>query len=204
VIGVIDYGLGNIASVIGAIERLNFEAEVTSDPLRLAQADKLILPGVGAYGDGMQNLRKRGLIELLEDLVRGQGKPILGICLGAQLFAHHSDEFGSHQGLGWLDAVVKPLQRGGLSLRVPHVGWDEMEHMRASILLEDVPNDALFYYVHSYYIEANDPEIVIGSCQYGNRFAALLQSDNVYAAQFHPEKSQRYGLTVLRNFLVKG
>lgn len=203
-IAILDYGLGNVASVVGAVERLEYEVVVTSDPVVLSDADKLILPGVGAFGDGMRNLHERGLVKVLEDLVQGCGKPILGICLGAQLFAHHSEEFGFNKGLGWLDAVVRPLKPDDSELRVPHVGWDVLYPRQSSVLLEGVPKDALFYYVHSYCIEAGNADIIVGICEYGQQFAALLQFRNIYATQFHPEKSQLHGLTVMHNFLKWG
>lgn len=203
-IAILDYGLGNVASVVGAVERLEYEVVVTSDPVVLSDADKLILPGVGAFGDGMRNLHERGLVKVLEDLVQGCGKPILGICLGAQLFAHHSEEFGFNKGLGWLDAVVRPLKPDDSELRVPHVGWDVLYPRQSSVLLEGVPKDALFYYVHSYCIEAGNADIIVGICEYGHQFAALLQFRNIYATQFHPEKSQLHGLTVMHNFLKWG
>ncbi len=200
-IGIVDYGLGNIISVLGAIERLGQKSVVTSDPEVLASTEKLILPGVGAFGDGMRNLHERGLVQTLEELVFQEKKPILGICLGAQLFTRHSEEFGSHQGLGWLDAAVKSLKSGDPDLRVPHVGWNELHVHGDSILLTGISPGSLFYYVHSYYIDTNDEDIVVGSCEYGMRFPALLQLGNVYAAQFHPEKSQLHGLAMMRNFL---
>src|SRR5439155_26169045 len=151
-VAVIDYGLGNVRSVVGAIERLGRTAVLTNRVAELAEADRLILPGVGAFGDGMSHLRARGLVESLTRLVREERKPILGICLGAHLFARVGHEFGEHEGLGWIDADVVALAPTEAGLRVPHVGWNELHPVRASVLLEDLRPGARFYYVHSYYL----------------------------------------------------
>lgn len=199
-IGVVDYGLGNLASVAGAVERLGFEPRVSSDPDFLGTCDKLILPGVGAFGDGMRNLRERGLIEPLNAFVIGKGTPVLGICLGSQLMTRSSEEFGRHDGLGWIDGAVTRIEPDDPGIRVPHVGWNGLEQVRESGLFEGVPGDALFYYVHGYRIQA-DPACVVGTCEYGGRFVAAFERDNVFGTQFHPEKSQLAGLSLLRNFL---
>ena len=198
-IAIVDYGLGNIRSLSGAIERLGFETAVSDSAEILSKSEKLVLPGVGAFGDGMKNLRARGLVETLERLVCKEGKPILGICLGAQLFSQVSHEFGTHEGLGWLDAEVRKIESPGA--RLPHVGWNELQQDLPSPLFEGIPQCALFYYVHSYCVDCLDTELVLGTCEYGERFAAVIQKENIVAAQFHPEKSQQYGLCFLNNFL---
>jgi imidazole glycerol-phosphate synthase subunit HisH len=200
-IGIIDYGLGNLASVAAAVERLGFEPVVSADIEVLSDANKLILPGVGAFGDGMRNLAERGLVEPLTWLVRGEGRPILGLCLGFQLFAEESEEFGHHQGLGWIRGRVRRLAPGCDTLRVPHVGWNDLLPRRESVLLTDIPAGSVFYYVHSYVLKSHDPNVVIGTCEYGETFASVVQSGNVHGTQFHPEKSQRAGLKLLGNFL---
>ena len=197
-----DYGLGNRTSVVGAVNRLGYEATVSSDPVILAAAEKLILPGVGAFGDGMRKLNERHLVEALTELVLGAGKPILGICLGCQLIAAASSEFGEHAGLGWIDAEVVKLAPEDPALRIPHVGWNELRQLRSSILFEDIPEDALFYYVHSYRIQGAS-DYVIGESDYGSPFPAVIEKDNIYATQFHPEKSQQHGLKLLDNFLSR-
>lgn len=199
-IGIVDYGLGNLASVAGAVERLGFEPCVSSDAGVLGTCDKLILPGVGAFGDGMRNLREKGLIEPLNALVIEQGMPILGICLGSQLMTRWSEEFGRHDGLGWIDGTVTRIAPDDPELRVPHVGWNGLKQARESGLFEGVSGDALFYYVHGYRIQA-DPACVIGTCEYGGRFVAAFERANIFGTQFHPEKSQLAGLSLLRNFL---
>lgn len=201
-IGVIDYGLGNLRSVRGAVERLGFDCEVSTDPHVLRRADKLILPGVGAFGDGMRNLHERNLVAPLTDMVQDSKIPILGICLGFQLLAQSSAEFGAHHGLGWIPGTVVRLQPSDSDLRVPHVGWNEFVRTRDCILFDDVPDDALFYYVHSFYLKT-DPSVEVGTCPYGEPVTAAIQQANVFGTQFHPEKSQRHGMTVLNNFLER-
>lgn len=199
-IAIVDYGLGNLSSVAGAIERLGHEARITSSMADLEAADRLVLPGVGAFGDGMDRLRRLGLADALTRLVLDGKKPILGICLGAQLMARVSHEFGLHEGLGWIDAeVVRIEPRDGL--RVPHVGWNDLVQVRPSPLLDDVPGDALFYFVHSFHVRCASEDVVIGRTDYGGPITAAFQRDHLFATQFHPEKSQRHGLTVLRNFV---
>ena len=200
-IGIVDYGLGNLTSVAGAVRHLGHQAIVASDYDVLEETEKLILPGVGAFGDGMRNLRDRGLVEGLTRLVLEQAKPILGICLGSQLLARESHEFGRHDGLGWIDAKILRLPATDADLRIPHVGWNSCEQAKTSLLFEGIPEDALFYYVHSYYIAQVDDARVLAHCEYGIRFPAVVSRNNIYATQFHPEKSQLYGLELLRNFL---
>jgi glutamine amidotransferase len=202
-IGIIDYGLGNLTSVAGAVAKVGFESVISADADVLGGCEKLILPGVGAFGDGMKNLRDRGLIEPLTRLATKAGKPILGICLGFQLLARKSREFGDHEGLGWIDAEVVPLAPADPRLRVPHVGWNELYQARASVLFDDVPDEGLFYYVHSFKLKPATPDVVIGECDYGGRFAAAVQKGSIFGTQFHPEKSQLHGLTMLKNFLGK-
>jgi glutamine amidotransferase len=200
---VIDYGLGNIHSVIGAVEKLGHKAVSSSRIEDMEKADKLILPGVGAFSDGMANLKKLGLIEPLTKIVVEGKKPILGICLGCQLMCKESFEFGHHQGLGWIDASVIKLEPNKKDLRIPHVGWDELKQAKQSLLFEGIPEDALFYYTHSFHAKCHNQNLVIGECNYGGIFTAAFQDKNIFGTQFHPEKSQMHGLELLRNFLEK-
>lgn len=200
-IGIIDYGLGNLRSVFSAVEKVGFKAFVSNKKYELRKADKLILPGVGAFADGMNNLSSLGLIEELNETVIKNKKPVLGICLGAQMMAKESLEFGRNAGLGWLDAQVVKLNPADLP--IPHVGWNELNQVKDNILFEGIPQDALFYYVHSFHIKCVNLEDVTGQCGYGINFAASFKKDNIYAVQFHPEKSQLYGLKLLKNFLEK-
>lgn len=199
-VAIIDYGLGNVTSVLGALEKLGCEGVATDRADDLERAEKLILPGVGAFGDGMANLHKRGLVEILNDLVLKRKKPILGICLGFQLLAEESEEFGLHKGLGWVKGRVTRLTSDEPALRVPHVGWNDLERTADHLLYRDLPPDSLFYYVHSFALPV-DPQTTVGACAYGRRFTAALQAGNVFGTQFHPEKSQQAGLTLLGNFL---
>ena len=200
-IGIIDYGISNVSSVVAAVARAGGVPVVSADAADLAAADHLILPGVGAFGDGMKNLVERGLKEPLDRMVRDEGKPILGICLGAQLMCGDSEESPGGAGFGWMPASVRRLRPDDPALRVPHVGWDEFELVKESPLLDGIPGDALFYYVHSYAIHSGDPDIEIAVCTYGESFAAVLRKDNMFATQFHPEKSQHHGLKVIENFI---
>ena len=204
-IGIVDYGLGNLTSVEAAVRRLGCEAVVSSDPAELAKADKLILPGVGAFGDGMRNLRERGLVEPLTEMVKGDGKPILGICLGFQLIAQRERgvrpsrgaRLGRRRG-GAACAGGRRAARAACRLERPH------PRRPLRISTTGLPDDALFYYVHSFRLAPVKSEIVIGECDYGGRFAAAIRQDNIWAVQFHPEKSQQSGLRLLKNFLEHG
>jgi imidazole glycerol-phosphate synthase subunit HisH len=200
---IIDYGLGNLFSVAGAVEKLGFTPLISSKMEDIEKADKLILPGVGAFSDGMKNLKNLGLIEPLTKLVVEKKKPILGICLGCQLMAKESNEFGHHTGLGWIEGSVLRLEPNDKSLRIPHVGWDNLIQKKQSILFEGIPSDALFYYTHSFYIKCHDLSNIIGECDYGGFFTSAFQKGNIYGTQFHPEKSQLNGLNMLKNFLEK-
>ena len=202
-IAIVNYELGNLMSVAGAVERLGYEATITSSQFDLERADRLILPGVGAFADGMKNLKSIGLIEILTDLVKIKKVPILGICLGFQLLAIESCEFGHHQGLGFIDASVIRLDPEDKNLRIPHVGWNDCLASRENIIMDEIPQDALFYYVHSYHVKCADSDIVTGECEYGMRFTAAIRQGNIFATQFHPEKSQLHGLKLLQNFIEK-
>ncbi len=199
-IGIVDYGMGNLVSVAGAIEALGHEPLVAPEPRVLDGAERIVLPGVGAFGDAMRNLAARGFVDAFDELVRHRRRPILGICLGAQLLARDSEEFGPHRGLGWIAARVERLRPADAE-RLPHVGWNGVAKRKESALLRGVPDDALFYYVHSYCIAAGAGPMVVAECDYGQGFAAVVEQDNIFGTQFHPEKSQRHGLAVLRNFL---
>lgn len=200
-ITIVDYGLGNLRSLAGAFEKIGFSPLISSNRCDLESASHLVLPGVGAFGDGMNNLRSQGMDLILNELVLENHIPFLGICLGAQLIAMESFEFGHHEGLGWLNASVKKFDQDRLGLPVPHVGWNDLHQLRKSRLFEEIPEDALFYYVHSYYLECRAEEQIIGNCDYGAPFAAAFEKGNIFATQFHPEKSQRHGLRLLKNFV---
>lgn len=197
-IAIVDYGMGNLRSVQKAFERHGYPAEITADPNRLAEASKIVLPGVGAFGDGMRELRARGLNEPILAGIEA-GKPFLGICLGLHLLFSVGDEDGEHAGLGvFAGRVIRFPRRTGL--KVPHMGWNELHLRRASPLLAGIEEKSHVYFVHAYYAVPDDPEIVAAETDYGGLFASCLRRDNVFATQFHPEKSQHVGLRMLRNF----
>jgi len=200
-IAIIDYGLGNLKSVAGAIEKTGYKPIITSKQSEIDNSEKIILPGVGAFSEGIKNLKKFELFTVLSNNVLKQKKPILGICLGAQLLAKISYEFGQHEGLGYIEASVDKLETNDQKLRIPHVGWNELFQKQKSILFEDISDNSLFYFVHSYILNCYNKEIVIGESKYGKQFTAAFQQDNIYGTQFHPEKSQLEGIRLLKNFL---
>lgn len=200
-IGVIDYGMGNVRSVLNALEYLGATAELVPDADAAGRADRLLLPGVGAFGSGMRRLAERGFTESLPELVAA-GRPLLGICLGMQLLAEAGSEHGETAGLGLIPGRVDRLEVA--PLRTPHVGWNELTIAAESPLLAGLPEDPTFYFVHSYEFRATDPAHVSASTDYGGAVTAVVEDGAVFGAQFHPEKSQSAGLTLLRNFIGLG
>jgi glutamine amidotransferase len=198
-IAIVDYQMGNLRSVQKALERVGATALITCQAEVIRQANGLVLPGVGAFGDAVLELRRRGLIEPLLDFIRS-GRPFLGICLGLQLLFEKSFENGEHAGLGVLqgDVVRFPARPG---LKVPHMGWNQVRQVRATPLLEGIEDGSYFYFVHSYYVRPRDPSVIVLETDYGEPFCAMVQTGNVWATQFHPEKSQRTGLRMLENFV---
>lgn len=194
----IDYGMGNLRSVQNALELLGFTVEISADPDRIARADAVVLPGVGAFGQAMENLRERSLIDVLTRRVMEDGTPFLGICLGMQLIAEDSQENGAHNGLGWLKGHVVPFKASQID-RVPHVGWSQV-YGREETLFAGLDRDACFYFDHCYYLDCPDAHIAATCDAGGMAFTAAVRAGNVFATQFHPEKSQRTGLRLLRNF----
>jgi glutamine amidotransferase len=198
-IAVINYGMGNIGSVCHALDFLGESYFASGEKKALADADAYILPGVGAFGAAMENLAKLDIIDTLTGQVIKSGKPFFGICLGMQLLGKDSVELGFHKGLGWIDARVLALKPIG-NLRVPHVGWNNIKIYKKDPLYTNLDEMSHFYFDHSFYVEC-DNSLVSATFEYGVTFAASLQKDNIFATQFHPEKSQRSGLKMLRNFL---
>ena len=196
-IAVIDYGMGNLRSVSKAFERLGFAVNVTRDPRKIADASHVVLPGVGAFPDCMRNLEEMGLIDPVHRAL-SSGKPFLGICLGLQLLFTESEEFGLHKGLGWIRGRVVRFPDDGL--KIPHMGWNTLEIRKPTPVLQGLPTDAMVYFVHSYYGAPEDPAVIATTTEYGQRFASSIAVGNVFACQFHPEKSQAVGLRLLRNF----
>ena len=201
-IAVIDYGRGNLGSVEKAFARVGIPARVTADPRVVDEAEACVLPGDGAFRDAMQNLDALGLGGALRRALDGR-RPFFGICLGYQLLFTESEEFGHTKGLDVVTGVVRRFPRGP---KVPHMGWNRVLHDVRIPLFDGIPGGAHFYFVHSYYPEVNDGSVAVARCQYGITFAAAIARDNVFGTQFHPEKSQRWGLRMLENFaaIVKG
>jgi glutamine amidotransferase len=197
-IAIIDYGAGNLRSVRNALDCLGVEVVTASSPDQLDGAEKIVLPGVGAFGAGMDSLRAAGFEEPIKAMAAA-GTPLLGICLGMQYLFENSDEMGQHAGLGLLPGRVTRLPQNGV--RVPHTGWNAVKIKRENPLLAGVPDGAHAYFVHSYYVEPADPADVLGETDYGIKFASVVAHDNLFGIQCHPEKSQRVGLRILRNFV---
>lgn len=195
-IGVVDFGMGNLLSVQKALQQVGCAPRVVRTPEELAESDRLVLPGVGAFGRAMENLKRRGLLAPLRTACK-EGKPLLGICLGLQLLFESSEEHGHHSGLGLFRGDVR---RFPTDLRVPHIGWNQVRITRENPLFDGVPDNAFFYFVQSYYVRPEDPTLVSGTTDYGITFAAAAGKENVFGVQFHPEKSQQAGLRILANF----
>jgi glutamine amidotransferase len=200
-ITVVDYGTGNLASVCRKLVQAGAHAELTADPARVRQAEKLVLPGVGHFGQTMARLETRGLRQALDHAARTRRVPVLGICLGMQLMARHSAE-GGVDGLGWLDAEVVPLAVADrLRNKVPHIGWSQVTLRRRSPLMREVPPDAEFYFVHSFNLEPRSTDVILGETVYASTFVSAVAADNLYGVQFHPEKSHDVGELLFKNFV---
>ena len=205
-IGIVDYRMGNLASVINAFKKMGAEIRLESDPKRLQEYDKLILPGVGAFGDAMDHLKSNGMDEAIK-LFAKSGRPLLGICLGMQLLFESSEEFGDHQGLGLIPGKVVAFDKSRFDhpLKVPHMGWNELFihastlSTQRSALFEGLPSDFYLYFVHSYHAVC-DEAYAIGKTTYGYEFVSAVQNGNIYGVQPHPEKSHENGLKIIENF----
>jgi imidazole glycerol-phosphate synthase subunit HisH len=196
---IIDYGMGNLRSVEKAIEAVGGRPGISGIPEVIRKAARLILPGVGAFGDAMRNLRQNGLDSAIRESVSA-GTPLLGLCLGLQLLFSHSEEFGSHEGLNLIPGKVLRFSDPGL--RIPHVGWNQIEGAGTNPVLNGIPEGSYFYFVHSYYVKPDKPEDILRWTEYGRRFCSIACRGNVWGAQFHPEKSQDMGKKLLGNFLT--
>jgi glutamine amidotransferase len=195
-VAIIDYGVGNLRSVEKAFQAAGCEAVVSADERELRAAEKLVLPGVGAFRACMEALTARGFDRLVRERVNG-GTPLLGVCVGMQMLFQESEEFGVTRGLGLLGGRVRRFPAG---MRVPQVGWNQVEWERPHRLGEGVADKSFFYFVHSYFCEARDKDVVVGETEYGLRYASVVARANVCGVQFHPEKSQAAGLRLLKNF----
>lgn len=203
-IGVVDYGAGNLRSVTHSLYELNLNVELCSDPNQLSKYSRIILPGVGAFHAGMSALNEKGFVNALHKVALEDKKPILGICLGMQFMAKTGNENGKISGLGWFDAEVIGFQDSKefpqQSFKVPHVGWNNIEFSQAHPLRDGISDGTDFYFLHSYFFSLNKKEESLATCDYGIKFACAIASKNIVGVQFHPEKSQRAGLTLLKNF----
>lgn len=197
-IAIIDYGAGNLHSVQKAVEHVGGQATVTSDADTIRAADKVILPGVGAFKDGMGGLHARQLVPVIKE-VAAAGKPFLGICLGMQLLFEESEEQGLHQGLGLLPGRVVAFRDPGI--RIPQIGWNQLQPTQESALLRDIPEGSYAYFNHSYYCVPENSQHTVATTDYGSPFVSVVWDQNIYGAQFHPEKSQKVGLQILKNFV---
>lgn len=198
---IVDYQMGNLHSVKKKLMRMQVNPIITSDLNVLKTADKLILPGVGHFKNAMQNLQNLQLLDTLNELVLIKKKPILGICLGMQLFAKHSEE-GNVAGLGWIDAdVVRFSVRDTLKYKVPHTGWNQISIKKNSALLQNIPDLSEFYFVHSYHFTMKNPDDILTETDYEYRFTSALEHENIFGVQYHPEKSHDVGNTLFSNFV---
>jgi len=200
---IIDYSLGNLLSVSNAIEVVGGNPLIINRPEDLKNASRVILPGVGAFGDGIEKLSNLGWIDAIKDYI-SSGNPFLGICLGMQLLATEGNEHGTYPGLGIIEGSVERLTPCDGAMRIPHIGWNEVAFKGDGLLDNGLTEHEDFYFVHSYAFMAADEDCVSGICDYGGTFAAILECENVFATQFHPEKSQRAGLALLKNFVEIG
>ena len=203
-IAIIDYGMGNLRSVQKGFEKVGHKAIVTSDPATIMDASHVVLPGVGAFPDCMRNLDEKGLLDIVPKVINS-GRPFLGICLGLQLLFTESEEFGIHKGLDIIKGRVVKFDFSAQSLeashlKVPHMGWNTVAVKRRPPAMEGIDEGAYFYFVHSYYVVPEDEKVVATTTAYGVEFASSIWKDNLFATQFHPEKSQEKGLRILKNF----
>lgn len=198
-IAVVDYGMGNLRSVQKAFEYVGAKAVIVDSPEDIDAADRVVLPGVGAFGDAMNNLKTAGLIAPIVRAI-SEGRPFLGICLGLQLMFAESEEMGQHRGLDILPGKVKRFPEGQ---RVPQIGWNEVRIQRETLLLDGVPDRSFFYFVHSFFVASECDEDVVGVTDYGIDYASIAGNGRAFGVQFHPEKSQDAGLKILKNFAEK-
>jgi imidazole glycerol-phosphate synthase subunit HisH len=199
---IVDYGLGNLGSIANMLKKIGVKAVVSRDPVSIRNAQKLILPGVGSFDSGMRNLLEYGLVSLLSDRVLQDKTPFLGVCLGMQLLGKRSEE-GKLEGLGWLDAVSVRFKFDDVqtNMKIPHMGWNTVNVCQLHPLFEGLESDNRFYFVHSYHVVCSNPENVLARANYGSDFTAALVKDNIMGVQFHPEKSHRFGMRLLKNFV---
>ena len=200
---VVDYGMGNLGSVIRSLNRLKADVLISNSVDDLKKASKLILPGVGHFANGMKRLEEYGYLNVLEKKVLNESTPILGICLGMQLFAKYSEE-GNTNGLGWIDAdIVRFNVENKLKWKIPHMGWNSIKIKKKSIIFDGILQDELFYFVHSFHMLCSEKKDILSTTEYSYEFTSSIHRNNIYGTQFHPEKSHDKGLKILNNFVFK-
>lgn len=202
-IAIVEYGMGNIRSVYNAFTLLDQDVQITNEPKTLESADAIVLPGVGAFADGMKNLREKGLLDTITKEVIDKKKPYLGICLGLEFLAERSYEGGITDGFGWIKGTINRIEPQDIRLKVPHIGWDDTKILKPVGILKEMVLPA-FYYLHSYYFKVDESQrnVITSICDYGSvEIASSIQKDNIHAVQFHPEKSQEAGIKLLKNFI---
>jgi len=197
---IIDYGMGNLRSVYNKCKRAGYSAIISNKKGDIEKAKKLILPGVGHFANGMEKLKELDILEALNKKVLKEKTPILGICLGMQLFCKSSEE-GNVKGLGWLDAETVQFKMNDIRYKIPHIGWNSINPHKNSLLLKKFDSDHLFYFVHSYYVHCNNSNDILATTEYSIEFVSAVQKDNILGVQFHPEKSHEWGEQLLKNFL---
>lgn len=199
---IINCGLGNLGSIVNMLRKIGEEAIVSSNISDIKNADKLILPGVGTFDNGIKNIDKLQLRSILDDKVIKDKTPILGICLGMQLMTKKSEE-GKLSGLGWIDAttIKFTFNKNSSDLKIPHMGWNNVVIQKQSCLTADLPENARFYFVHSYHLRCNDQQDILTQTHYGYNFPSMIQKENIFGTQFHPEKSHKFGMKLLKNFI---
>lgn len=203
-ITIVNYGLGNMASIVNMLKRIGFHAIVSSDVSDIIRADKLILPGVGSFDEGIKRLHESDLLPALKNKVMDQKIPVLGICLGMQMFAQRSEE-GSLPGLGWIagDVVRFKFDPSQKNLKIPHMGWNHIQICKKSRLFEDLFYESRFYFVHSYHVVCKNPEDIAARTVHGYEFVCSFERENIAGVQFHPEKSHKFGMKLLKNFVER-
>jgi len=198
-IAIIDYGAGNLGSVANAMAKLGYKPEVTGEPAEVLKAPAVILPGVGAAGDAMENLKRIGMADVIRELIHSK-RPVFAVCVGLQLLLSGTEEGGWHKCLDIIPGAVKKLPAG---LKIPHMGWNQVKQTVEHPLFGGIPDEANFYFVHSYYADPEDKSVIAGTTSYGADFSSVIVKDNLVATQFHPEKSGQWGLTMYANFLKR-
>ncbi len=198
-ITIVDYGMGNLGSIQNMFKRIKVESEITGEVDQIAKAKKLLLPGVGAFDAAMQKIADSGIQEVLNHKATSEKIPVMGICLGMQLLTRSSEE-GKLPGLGWVQADTCRFRPEDPALKVPHMGWNLVHKQNESPLISDLPPEPRFYFVHSFFVRCDQPSDVLTTTHYGIDFHSIIQHDNIFGAQFHPEKSHKFGMKILENF----